>query len=243
MSAAAPLTLNTSRLVYLQDNAQIVADTLAKLPDGWRGILLMVTNPVDALCTWLHRRGGLDRSQILGYTLNDSLRLRTGVSNATGVPPHSVEAWVIGEHGDTSVPLFDRVRIDGHPVVLDEDEEAAALEFIRTWYTRHVALDSGRTSTWTSGLGIARMIDVIAGGSDEIWPASVRLDGEYGLENVSLSVPVVLGRRGLERIVEWELTPGQQSALAASATAVREATDRIGVETELDTATAGKERT
>jgi malate dehydrogenase len=162
-----------------------------RLPSGWDGVLLIVTNPVDPICTWVQRRTGFDRRRVLGYTLNDSLRLRTGIGQALGQDPGRVEAWMIGEHGSLAVPLFDRVRLDGTPVHLDHDQLAQVHDFISNWYVRHVALDSGRSSTWTSGLGVARMVSAIANGeSDQVWPASVMLTGEYGIQGVSVSVPV-----------------------------------------------------
>jgi len=221
VAAAAPLTVNTSRLVYLEDNARIVAEVADRLPDGWPGVLLVVTNPVDPLVTFLRRRTGIDRKRVLGYTLNDSLRLRTGIAAALGVASGSVEAWVIGEHGDASVPLFDRVTVGGAPVELDEEQHAIVLAYIRGWYVRHVALDSGRSSTWTSGLGVARMVRAMARPTDEPWPASLALAGEYGIDDVAVSVPVSLGPRGVEAIHEWELSEGDRAALLRSAELVR----------------------
>jgi malate dehydrogenase len=225
--SATPLTLGTSRLEYLEENAAI-ADALAdRLVPDWDGLLVVVTNPVDALVTRLQARTGFDRRRILGYTVNDSLRLRTGLAMALDTPPGSVEAWVLGEHGDTSVPLFDRVRVDGVPVHPTRDQAAAAEEYLRTFYVRHVALDSGRSSTWTSGLGVARMVSALDG-PGELWPASVVLDGEYGLEGVAVTVPVTIGRSGAEQIHEWVLTPNQLAALHASAELVRGAAVGIG---------------
>lgn len=222
LAAAAPLTVNTSRLVYLEDNARIAAEVADRLPDGWPGVLLVVTNPVDPLVTFLQRRTGIDRERLLGYTLNDSLRLRTGIAGALGVAPGSVEAWVIGEHGDASVPLFDRVTVGGAPVELDRTQREAVLAYIRGWYVRHVALDSGRSSTWTSGLGVARMVTAIARPSGELWPVSLVLAGEYGIEDVAVSVPVSIGAEGVEAIHEWELADDDLAALRRSAELVRE---------------------
>ena len=221
LAASAPLTVNTSRLVYLADNARIVAEVAGSLGREWPGVLVLVTNPVDPLCTFLHRRTGIDRRRILGYTLNDSLRFRTGIAGALGVDAGSVEAWVVGEHGDASVPLFDRVSVAGRPVELEERQRAAVEEFIRGWYARHVALDSGRSSTWTSGLGVARMVAEIARPSGEPWTASVVLAGEYGIDGVAVGVPVTLGRQGAERIHEWDLAPGDLDALRRSGEIVR----------------------
>jgi malate dehydrogenase len=220
--SATPLMVGASRLDYLGNNARIADAFGDLLPDGWPGVLLVVTNPVDPLVTWLQRRTGIDRRRVLGYTINDSLRLRTGLARALGVSPGRVEAWVIGEHGDLSVPLFDRVTVDGVRVVPTADQAAAAEEYLRTWYVRHVALDSGRSSTWTSGLAVARMVTALGAGG-ELWPASVVLQGEYGIDGVAVSVPVTLGRGGVEAIHEWELAPDDLVALRASADYVREA--------------------
>jgi len=228
VSASVPLRMNNSRLVFLRDNASIVnriSDLFAKAGSDWNGVLLMVTNPVDPLCTWMRQRTGFDRRRILGYTLNDSLRLRTGIGHVLDVAPQCVDAWVIGEHGDCCVPLFSRVNVAGAPAALTREERRKAEEFMRSWYVRHVALGSGRTSTWTTGLGVASMVAAIAYGQGELWPASIVLAGEYGIEGVSLGVPVSLGRRGVEEIHEWEIAPEEHAALHKAAARVREATN------------------
>jgi malate/lactate dehydrogenase len=235
VTAAAPLTVNQSRMVYLQDNAKVVADVAAALPRTWAGVLLIVTNPVDPLCTWIQRRTGLDRRRVLGYTLNDSLRLRTGVAKALGRRPGGVEAWTVGEHGEHAVMLWDRISLDGAPVQLTEDQRRETEQFVSGWYVRHVALDSGRSSTWTSGRGVARMVRALAHGDPEPWTASVMLEGEYGISGVSLSVPVSLGPGGVEQIHEWPLTSEQQAALEAGAEFVRTAATEL-TESEARTA-------
>jgi malate dehydrogenase len=222
VAAAVPLTVNRSRMVYLEGNARIVRDVAAALR-GWDGIAIVVTNPVDPLITWLTGPGGLEPARVLGYTANDGLRVRTAVADELGVAPAAVDAWVLGEHGDGCVPLLDRVAVDGERVTLTAEQRARIEDFLRGWYARHVALDSGRSSTWASGHGIARMVAALAGEGAGLWPASVRLHGEYGLHDVALSVPVTLGRGGVLRIHEWELTPGEATALRAAADGVREA--------------------
>jgi malate/lactate dehydrogenase len=136
---------------------------------------------------------------------------------------------VIGEHGDACVPLLDRVRVDGAPVELLPAQRRVAEDFLRCWYVRHVALDSGRSSTWTSGHGLARMIAALLGPPEgEPWPASVVLAGEYGLEGVALTVPVTLGNGGIERVHEWELRPEQIAGLRVGADVVRDAVASLG---------------
>ncbi len=230
VSAATPLTVNTSRTVYLDDNAAIVGSIFDRLPSGWDGVAIMVTNPVDILCTWLCRERGFDRRRLLGYTLNDSLRLRTGVADALGdVAPEAVEAWVLGEHGDLCVPLLDRIAVEGRPVRLTAGQEGLAVEFVRTWYARHVALDSGRSSTWTSGLGVARMVDAVCFGTGDTWVASVFLEGEYGVDGASLTVPVSLVPGGLGEILDWPLAPSQYDGMRAAAESVARAADSVAL--------------
>ena len=193
-------------MVYLRDNAAVVGEVVAALPDGWPGVIVMVTNPVDPLCAWLQRRHGLDRRRLIGYTANDSLRLRTAIGDQLGVRSSEVDAWVLGEHGDRFVPLLDRVRVGGEPVALDEAQQDAAVRFVRHWYERHVALDSGRSSTWTTGRGLARMVAALASDDGELWPASIVLEGEYGVSGTALTVPVTLARGGVREVHEWDLT-------------------------------------
>ena len=93
---------------------------------------------------------------------------------------------------------------------------------------RHVALDSGRSSTWTTGLGVARMVLAIVNGGDGIWPASIVLQGEYGIDGVAVTVPVTLGPGGALAVHEWDLSPDQLSSLRAAAELVRGITVSIG---------------
>ena len=227
ISAAVPLTLNTSRMVYLRDNAAVVGEVVAALPDGWSGVIVMVTNPVDPLCAWLQCRHGLDRRRLIGYTANDSLRLRTSIGDQLGVRSSAVDAWVLGEHGDRFVPLLDRVRVGGAPVALDEAQQDAAVRFVRHWYERHVALDSGRSSTWTTGRGLARLVAALTRDDGELWPASVVLEGEYGVSGAALTVPVTLARGGVRELHEWELTEEQRAAMGAAGEAVRAAASSL----------------
>jgi len=222
VTAAAPLTANRSRMVYLHDNARILESVTAALKPA--ATVVVVTNPVDPLCTWLQREHELDRRRVIGYTINDSLRLRTAVGEALGVDSRSVEAWVIGEHGDACVPLLDRIRVDGAPITLSAEQQRAVTDFVRTWYVRHVALDSSRSSTWTSGHMLARMVEtLVAPPAAELWAASVVLEGEYGIDGVALTVPVTLGDGGVAEIHEWPLTDAEGAGMQAGAGVVRDA--------------------
>src|SRR5262249_42113257 len=178
---------------------------------GWEGVLLRVTHPVDALCSRLDG----DRTKVLGYGLNASLRLRTATAQARGVAAERVDAWMLGEHGDAGVPIFSRVRIDGEPVALSAQERAAAHDFVRGWYRRHVALDSRRSSTWTTGADVAQMICTLQSTTKTV--ASVRLENEYEIDSVTLNVPITLKPDSVQAIHKWELAEEELAALRRAA--------------------------
>lgn len=225
VSASVPPRKDSPRIEFLAENVSIyrdVARALAARPD-WPGVVVVATNPVDPLLTELQRATGIDRRRIVGYNVNDTLRLRYGISEALGVEPHRVDAWVLGEHGDRCVPLLDRVKVDDAPVTLDEAQRKAVVDYQIGWYPRWVALGVLRTSTWTSGNGITAMVRAIVEGRDEVWPASLVLDGEYGIDGVALGVPVLLGPGGVREVLDWQLSEAELAGMREGAAYVAEA--------------------
>ncbi len=230
VSAGVPLILNTSRDIFLYDNAALLAGIVDPLvAGGWKGVFILMTNPVDPLLTWISRRTGWPRERLLGYTLNDTQRFRTGIAQALGVAPQSVSCVIVGEHGAGQVPLFASVRVDGVPVELTLAQREVALDYIDNWYLRHVALDSNRTSTWSSGLGGALMVEAVVHGGDVPFPASVILHGEYGVTGVSSSTPCLLGPTGLVRVIEEPLTAEEGETFIRVAGKISELADSITV--------------
>ena len=232
-SAAAPPRKDSPRIEYLAENLAIARETgeaLGAAP-GWSGVLIVASNPVDPLVTALQRMTGADRCRVLGYTVNDSLRLRYGIAEALGIEPHRVSAWVLGEHGDHCVPLLHRVAVDGEPVELDGAQWQAAREYLLGWYPRWVALGVPRTSTWTSGHGVASMVRAIATDSGEVWPSSVVLAGEYGITGTAVGVPVRLGRPGATEVLEWPLPEPALRDMRESASFVDDALAQAGATT------------
>lgn len=226
LAASVPLRLNVSRTEFLAENAAVVRDLIASL-DGWHGHLVMMTNPTDALGTWALRWSGLAPERVLGYCVNDSLRLRFGIAAALGIDPHRVDAWVLGEHGDAGVPVFSRALVDGERVTLTESVRESAEQYLRTWYVKHVALDSGRASTWSSGWGTAALVDALFADEISLMPASVALHGEYGIHGVNLGMPVRLGQGATHGIEQWELDSEEQAALERAADVVRANADAL----------------
>jgi malate dehydrogenase len=121
------------------------------------------------------------------------------------------------------VPLFSSVRVDGRPASFTEEEKSGILGEIPNILRRYEELQSGRTAGWTCAIGLASLVRAIRDDSGEVFPASIVLDGEYGQKNVSMSVPVKLGRTGAQEIQEWALEPDEQKRFEKSAVAMNAA--------------------
>jgi malate/lactate dehydrogenase len=229
-AAGALQGLIADRMELLGKNLSIVKGIALDIKEHCPGaFVITATNPVDPLnyATW--SAGGFDRRRSVGYSLNDSARFREMVARKKGVEVGRVQATVVGEHGSTQVYLFSSVRIDGQAVSFTEDEKAAIRAEIPGILKRLEELQAGRTAGWSCAVGIASLIRAIAHDTGEVLPCSVVLDGEYGLRDLSISVPVRLGKDGVREVEEWELTSDERAgfersadAMAAAAKTVRE---------------------
>jgi L-lactate dehydrogenase len=218
--ASVPHRDGAPRAAFLEQNAAILAplaDALARPGAACRAVVL-VSNPVDALATWLAQRLG-ERTCVLGHTLNDTLRLRVAIARCRGCDPTEVEAWSVGEHGPLAVPLLSRVRVRGAPVRLSAAERAQVLGELGGWYARWQAHGTGRTSAWTSGWGVAAVVRALLEGDPRPWPVSTLLRGEYGVDGVCLTVPALLGPDAPPRPLAWTLDQQELAAIAVAAAA------------------------
>ena len=223
--------ITADRTEMLIKNVHLVRDTALQLrrhcPDA---VVITAANPVDALnyATWL--AGGFDRRQLIGYSLNDTLRFREFLARARGVEAGRVEAFAIGEHGFTQVPLFSSVRIDGRPVSFTEAEKQAIRDEHPRFFERFEGLKAGRTSGWTCAVGLAALTRAIGNDAGDILAGSAVLEGEYGQQGLSMGVPIRLGKTGIQEILEWDLAPDERAGLERSAEQLK-ATARIVEET------------
>ncbi|HEX7291940.1 MAG TPA: hypothetical protein VF250_12515 [Conexibacter sp.] len=211
------------RSAFFAGNAAILAplaDALER-PVARCRTLVLVSNPVDALATWLQGRLGA-RVQVVGHTLNDTLRLRVAIARARGCDPTDVEAWSVGEHGPHAVPLLSRVRVRGEVVSLSAAERAQVLDEVRGWYARWQVHGTGTTSAWTSGWGVAALVRALRQGDPRPWPVSTLLRGTYDVDGVCLTVPALLGPEAPPRPLQWRLDADERAAIAAAAAAVEE---------------------
>jgi malate dehydrogenase len=220
--------LITDRMEMLPMNIPLVRDVALQIkrycPSAF---VITATNPADPLNYAAWRAGGFDRHQLIGYSLNDSFRFREMVARAKGVKVSQVQATVLGEHGSTQVLLFSSVRIDGLPVSFGEQEKEDIRAEVPNILRRYEELQSGRTAGWTCAVGVAAVTRAILQDTGEVFPCSVVLDGEYGQRGLSMSVPVVLGKKGVQEILEWELAPDEQAGLKRTAGVLKAAAEIV----------------
>lgn len=208
-----------SRMQVLPENLPLIRDIAGKVKQHCPGALvIMATNPVDPLNYAAHLASSLDRRQLIGYSYNDSIRFRMRLAQALGVESSQVEGTVIGEHGNSQVLLFSSVRVNGQPVSVSEDIKRKIRQQVPDGQQvlGELREKTGRTAAWTTAVGLAAVCRAIAQDKGEMIPCSVTLDGEYGCQALSMSVPAILGKGGVHKILEWKLAPDEQEALSHS---------------------------
>lgn len=216
--AGAHVPLKLDRREKIREQTRFVKDIALKIrrycPEA---IVLTGVNPVDALNLATYLAGGFERSKLIGYSINDTIRFRQTLAKELNEKAAGIDGLVIGEHGSTQVPLFSSVKVGNRSV----DVTAGAKQRIRSgmfdMIKKFESLKAGRTAGWTCAVGFATMLRAIVENQQVVLPCSVVLDGEYGQNNISMSVPAVLGRDGVSEIVEYQMTAGERDGLQATA--------------------------
>lgn len=225
ITAGLPRKPGQSRADLLQTNAEIVRGVVEETARRSPGaILLIVTNPLDEMTTLAWQVSGFPRERVIGMAgALDTARFRYFVAAELATTPDRIDAIVLGSHGETMVPLPRLTRVRGRPLpgLLPPEKIAALIERTREAGAEIVAL-LPRGSAWMApSAAIADMARAIARNERRVVSACARLDGEYGLSGVFLGVPVRLGRRGVEEIVELRLADDELALLRTAAETVR----------------------
>jgi malate dehydrogenase len=190
-------------------------------------IIVPVANPLDAMCWAAHRLSGFPRERVIGMAgILDSARMRMFIAEKLNVSVENVHAAVLGGHGDTMVPLPRFSTVAGLP--LDQWLSKEEIDAIATRTANggaEITKLVGTSAWYAPGLAAAEMVECILKDKKKIEPCSVYLQGEYGLNDVFVGVPVKLGAKGVEQIVEIKLNADEQAALKKSAGAVTELID------------------
>ena len=215
-----------SRDDLLTKNAGIVRSVVesaaAVSPDA---IIVVVTNPLDAMCHVAMDASGFPRERVIGMAgVLDSARFRTFIARELGVSVEDTHAFVLGGHGDTMVPLSRYSTVAGVPIteLLPADRVRALEERTANGGAEIVGLLKTGSAFYAPAAGAFEMVEAILLDRKRVLPCAVRLQGEFGVDGLFVGVPVVLGRGGMERVFEIELTDAERAAFQRSANAVRE---------------------
>ncbi len=194
--------------------------------------VIVVSNPLDVMCGVTLRETGFPRERVIGMAgVLDTARYRTFLAQALGVSMLDIQAMVLGGHGDTMVPLVSYTTVSGIPVrqLLDQATLDAIVDRTRNGGAEIVAHLKTGSAYYAPSAAAVEMAEAIVLDRKRVLPCAAWLQGEYGLRDVYCGVPCLLGRGGLERIIEVELTPQEQADLEKSAGAVRDTMQVVGL--------------
>lgn len=226
ITSGIPRKPGMSRDELLATNAKIVKTVVRELVSRSPNIvLILVTNPLDAMVHVARQVSGLPKSRVLGMAgVLDTARLRSFVAEELNVPGTDVQAMVLGGHGDTMVPLVRQTTVAGKPITdrLSPERLAALIKRTQDGGAEIVGLLKTGSAFYAPSASAVDMVEAIMNDQKRVVPCAMLCEGEYGLKDVIVGVPVTLGRSGGESIVEYELTAEERTALQASADAVRD---------------------
>lgn len=220
VSLGIPPEDNKSRLDYLEDTIKEVNTIIDPiLESGFNGIFIVISNPVDVIAHYIWKKTGFPRNKVFGTgTTLDSSRLRRILSDETGIDQKSIQAYCMGEHGDSQMVPWSHVYFGGKPLfdlMKEKPETYGKLNLDElTNRTANAAYEiiAGKGCTeFGIGVGLSEIVKAILHDEKRILPASTLLEGQYGEENVFASVPVILGKNGVEEVVEINLTEKEKS--------------------------------
>lgn len=214
-----------SREDLMQKNAKIVKEITQKVCRFSPGaILLMVTNPLDAMTYVAYKVSGFNTKKVIGMAgVLDSSRFAHLIGTELNIPSSSIETIVLGGHGDTMVPLLSQTKISGTPLfkLLSLTKINDLVERTRRAGAEIVNLLGSGSAYYAPSAAVFLMVRAIIKDEKRLLPASVYLNGEYGLKNLCLGLPIKLGDKGVEEIVELEITEEEKKALKKSAEATK----------------------
>ncbi|HEY3069895.1 MAG TPA: malate dehydrogenase [Gaiellaceae bacterium] len=225
VTAGVPRTGDMSRDDLVTTNEGIVASvTREAVERSPEAILVVVSNPLDAMCHVAKDVSGWPRERVFGMAgILDTARFRTFIAWETGASTKDVQALVLGGHGDQMVPVVSATTVGGVPLhrLVPNERIEAMVERTRKGGGEIVHL-LGTSAWYAPGAAVAQMVDAIALDQKRVLPCTAFLEGEYGIEGLYMGVPVKLGAAGVEEIVELDLSEEERSELTRSADAVRE---------------------
>jgi malate dehydrogenase len=225
ITAGVPRKGDMTRADLLMINAKIIKDVTTKIAaSSPNAIIICVSNPLDVMTYVIQKITGWDRSRIMGMAgALDGSRMAYQIAKKTGLNLSQTGSLVIGDHGENMIPLPSRVSVSDVPLtdLLNDEDFEEIIEKTKKGGAEIVG-HLGTSGYYGPGMAIAYMVESILYDNHAIVPSSVILDGEYGHKNVSVGVPIVLGRNGIEKIVEIELKDSTKQKLQTSVDSIKE---------------------
>ena len=231
ITAGLPRKPGMTRMDLLEVNAKIVSDVTTNiLQHSASPIIIVVTNPLDQMTTLVSQVSGLPKNKVIGQAgVLDSSRFAYFISEKLNVDMNEVEALTLGSHGETMVPVPSQCKVSGKPIseLLSEDEISELVQKTSDGGAEIVGLLKTGSAYFAPSSAAATMVKSIISDSNEIMPACSWVDGEFGINDVYLGVPTMLGSEGVTKVVEIDLKEDELDALKTASNAVKTKVDEL----------------
>jgi malate dehydrogenase len=231
ITAGVPRKPGMDRMDLLRVNTEVVKSAAKKIDEyAPNATVIVVTNPLDVMCRVALRTTGFSVRRVVGMAgILDSTRFRYFVAEALHCSLSDVHAMVLGGHGDQMVPLPRFTTVAGIPIteLLDQPTIDRLVDRTRKGGAEIVAYLKTGSAYYAPAAAVADMVEAVLTDRKTLAPCAAYLRGEYGIENLFIGVPVILGKNGIERIIELELTEDEKAQLTASAAAVRKGMEEL----------------
>lgn len=234
ITAGIPQKDGESRLDLVDKNLKIFKDMVGKIVDsGFDGIFLIASNPVDILTYATWKYSGFPANKIIGTgTTLDSSRFKKEIASLIGIDPRSVDAYILGEHGDSEFAVWSHTNIGGLPLyewvsANSKVDELALLEtFEKTKNAAYEIIKRKGATFYGIGMALARIVESIINDENRVFSTSSYLDGEYGLKDIFIGVPTVIGKDGVKWVIEIPLTDTEKERMESSCETLKNIIDK-----------------
>lgn len=237
ITAGIPQKSGESRLDLIEKNLKIFKDMIGQIVDsGFDGIFLVASNPVDILtyATWKYSNFPANKVIGTGTTL-DSSRFKKEIANLIGIDPRSVDAFIMGEHGDSEFAVWSHTNVGGMPLyewikIHSETDEKELLDtFEKVKNAAYEIIDKKGATFYGIGMALARIVEAIINDQNSVFSTSSYLEGEYGLKDIFIGVPSVIGKDGVKWVLEVPLTDTENERMQESAKTLKEIIDKSNI--------------
>lgn len=230
ITAGIPQKSGESRLDLIDKNLKIFKDMVEKIvSSGFDGIFLIASNPVDILTYATWKYSGFPANKVIGTgTTLDSSRFKKEIASLIGIDPRSVDAFIMGEHGDSEFAVWSHTNVGGLPLYewvkshSQTDEKALLNSFYKVKNAAYEIIDKKGATFYGIGMALARIVEAIINDTNSVFSTSSYLDGEYGLSDIFIGVPSVIGKDGVKWVIEVPLTDTEDERMQESASTLKD---------------------